>query len=63
MAEAAPPTRRRWLRFGLRGLFAAVTLLAVFMGWLVWELNFIRERRAWHFKTQRIWSEVSLSSA
>ncbi len=45
MSEAPPPCRR-WFQFRLRGLLVAVTLLAVFMGWLGWELKFIRARKA-----------------
>jgi hypothetical protein len=44
-------SRRRWFQFGLRTMFLAVTVLAV---WLGWELKFVRERQAWvHLKQQR----------
>jgi hypothetical protein len=39
--SAAP--KRRWFQFGLRTMFVALTLFAV---WLGWELKCIRERRA-----------------
>ncbi len=45
MDDHISPTRRRWFQFRLRGLLVAVTLFAVFMGWLGWELKFVRERR------------------
>jgi hypothetical protein len=35
--------RRRWLRFGLRGMFILVTALC---GWLAWETSVVRARRA-----------------
>ncbi len=44
MDDHISPTRRRWFQFRLRGLLVAVTLLALFMGWLGWELKFVRER-------------------
>ena len=36
--------KRRWLRFSLRTLFVVVTVLAAFSGWVVYHLNWIRER-------------------
>ena|SRR5579863_8809687 len=39
----APKTRRRWLQFSLGTMFVVVTISA---GWLGWELNIVRERRA-----------------
>ena len=37
------PTRRRWLRFSLRGLLIVVTLVAV---WLGWNVHVVRQRKA-----------------
>ncbi|HEY2893145.1 MAG TPA: hypothetical protein VGJ16_02995, partial [Pirellulales bacterium] len=37
--------RHRWFRFGLRSLFTAVTLSAVFVAWLSYNLHWIRDRR------------------
>ena len=42
--KASP--RRRWFRFSLRTLFAAVTVLCVVGGWVAYQLNWIRERQA-----------------
>ena len=39
---AATTSRRRWFQFGLRGLFVAVTLSAVFVAWLGYNLNWMR---------------------
>jgi len=44
MSEAP---KRRWFRFSLRTMFVVVTLVAVFLAWLGWELSYIRERKAW----------------
>jgi hypothetical protein len=40
--------RRRWFprSFGLRTLFVVVTVLACALGFLVWQLQIVRERRA-----------------
>jgi hypothetical protein len=35
-------TRRRWFQFGLRTMFVAVAVFAV---WLGWELRFVQQRR------------------
>ena len=43
----APATRRRWMQFGLRSLLVALTALVFAFGWIAWELNYIREQRAW----------------
>jgi hypothetical protein len=42
MTEAKP--KRRRFRFGLRMLFALVTIIGVLSGWVVYQLNWIRER-------------------
>jgi hypothetical protein len=42
MMNVAP--RRHWLRFSLRTMFAAVTVLACFAGWLGWNVKQVRER-------------------
>jgi hypothetical protein len=39
----APKPRRRWFSFSLRTMFVAVSLFCM---WLGYELNWIRERRA-----------------
>ncbi len=36
---------RRWFRFSLRTLFVVVTCLGCLLGWLAYNLNWIRERR------------------
>lgn len=38
--------KRRWIRFSLRALLLAVTLVACAGGWTAYQLNWIRERRA-----------------
>jgi len=42
MSDATP--RRRGFRFSLRALFAVLTVLGVFAGWLVSEYRVVRER-------------------
>ncbi len=42
---ASMPTCRRW-SFSLRTLFVVVTVLAVLLGWIPYQLNWIQERRA-----------------
>ncbi len=38
--------KRRWLAFTLRTLFVAVTVVGIGLGWVVYQLNWIRQRRA-----------------
>jgi hypothetical protein len=40
-----PPAKHRRFRFSLRTMFVLVTLSAFFAGWVVWSLNWIRQRR------------------
>jgi hypothetical protein len=40
------PLKRRWFRFGLRTMFVVVTVLAIPLGWLVWQMQIVRERKA-----------------
>jgi hypothetical protein len=40
-----PAPNRRWLRFSLRSLFVAVTLLAMALGWRSYCLAWIQARR------------------
>ena len=42
IASTPPPSR--WFRFSLRTLFVVVTVFGVFFGWVVYQLNWIRER-------------------
>jgi hypothetical protein len=37
-------TKRRWFRFSLRTLFGLVTIVGVGAGWVVYQLDWIRER-------------------
>ena len=37
--------KRRWFRFSLRMMFVTVTFLCVLLGWVVYQLNWIRQRR------------------
>lgn len=41
----APPQRRSF-RFGLRTMFVVVTVACVTLGWLVWQIQIVRERKA-----------------
>jgi hypothetical protein len=43
MGEAAKPTSRRF-RYSLRTLFVLLTLFAVLVGWLTWNLRQVNER-------------------
>jgi hypothetical protein len=45
MTTNAP--KRQWLRFSLRTLFVAITILGVFVGYVVHSLRWIRERNEW----------------
>lgn len=38
--------RRRWFQFSLATLFVGVTVVAISMAWVAYQLNWIRERRA-----------------
>ena len=38
--------RRRWFRFGRRTLFVVVTIVGVWLGWLVGQIEIVRERKA-----------------
>jgi hypothetical protein len=48
MSENAPtPAHKRgWFRFSLKGLFVVVTLLALALGWIGWNLNRARYRES-----------------
>ncbi len=39
-----PAPKRRWFRFSLRTMFVVVTVLAVLLGWIVYQFNWIRQR-------------------
>jgi hypothetical protein len=45
MPGSSPP-RRRWARFSLRGLFVAIAVVGLGLGWLAWNIQQVRERRA-----------------
>jgi hypothetical protein len=36
--------KRRWLKFSIRTLLVAVTLLCVFLSWLAWQIRIVGER-------------------
>ena len=40
-----PAPKRHWFRFSLRTLFVVVTVFAVPLGWVAYQLNWIRQRR------------------
>jgi hypothetical protein len=44
MAEV--PKTRRWFRFSLRTLFVVVVLMACAAGWVVYHVNWVRQRHA-----------------
>jgi hypothetical protein len=50
MTQAVP--KHRWLQFGLRTMFVAVTVFAVFVGY---HLNWIRQRHEFHRSVDAIW--------
>jgi hypothetical protein len=39
-----PASNHRWFQFSLRTLFVAVTVAALFLGWIGWRLNQARQR-------------------
>lgn len=43
MPESTVPSRR--FQFGLRTLFAAVTIIAIFVGFVGYHVNWVRQRR------------------
>jgi hypothetical protein len=40
-----PAPKRRWFRFSLRTLFVVVTISGIALGWVAYQLNWIRQRR------------------
>lgn len=40
------PSKRCWFRFSLRTMFVVVTVLSCALGWLVWQVHIVSERRA-----------------
>lgn len=38
--------KHRWFAFSLRTLFVVVTVVGIGLGWVVYQLNWIRQRRA-----------------
>ena len=40
----APAAKRRWLRWSLRTMFVVVTVAGCLVGWLTYNLNWIRQR-------------------
>jgi hypothetical protein len=38
--------KRRWFRWSLRTMFVAVTVVACWLGWLVWQVQIVQERKA-----------------
>jgi hypothetical protein len=53
MAAMSETPRRRRFRFGLRTLFVLVTLSAFVAGWVMWSLNWIRQRREFGRKLEQ----------
>ena len=43
---ATIPTRRRWFQFGLGTMLLLVTIFALPLGWLGWQLQIVRSRQA-----------------
>ncbi len=41
-----PASKRRWLRFSLKSLFILIAILGVVLGWVTYELKWIRDRHA-----------------
>jgi hypothetical protein len=50
----APKTRRRWFQFGLGTMIVVMTVLAIPLGWLGWQIKYIRDRR--DFRARSLWS-------
>jgi hypothetical protein len=50
------PPRRRWFRWSLRTMFVVVTAAAFLCGWVVYQLNWIRQRRDYLSRSQE-WAE------
>jgi hypothetical protein len=59
-AKAATAVNRRWFRFAfsLRALFVVVTVAGICLGWLAYELNWIRQRHALMAKQEALAAEV-----
>jgi hypothetical protein len=51
-----PAPKRRWFAFSLRMMFVVVTILGFAMSWVVYQLNWIRERHA--FRENHFWISV-----
>jgi hypothetical protein len=45
-AEPSNKAKRRWFQFRLRTLMIVVTLLAVPLGYVGWQVKIVRERKA-----------------
>ena len=45
MLMPTPPTRR-WFRFSLRAIFVTLALAAIPLGWVAYQLDWIRQRHA-----------------
>lgn len=61
-----PGPHRRWFRFSLRGLFVVVTLFALLSAWMVYQLNWIRQRHQaldWLNSSEGSWCAPSLVGA
>jgi hypothetical protein len=48
--------KRRWFRFSLRTVFMLMTAFGMFLGWLVYQLNWIRQRNEYVAEKQTIWA-------
>ncbi len=53
LAEMDEKPKRRRFRFSLRAMFVMVTLAALAMGWAVWSLDWIRQRREFGRKLEQ----------
>jgi hypothetical protein len=49
------PSRRRWYQFSLRTMFVVVTLVSILLGWVMYSLDWIRQRNEWLDRSS-IWS-------